>query len=306
MSVVRKTGCTKHRLQACLARYLLSLFARFTLCRCHKIGAVIGWLAYILPTRSRRYATANVRVCLPQLPKKQQQALVRQSLIETGKTLTETGPMMYWQAEHLERHIKSVHGKGHICQAMNQNNGVIIAFPHIGSWELLSLFCSRHYPMTTLYRPSRLQELDSIVKQGRERFGAQLVPTDARGVRALFEALRKGEVVGILPDQEPPKGSGVFAPFFDVPAYTMTLVSQLARRTGASVIIGYAQRLSHTTGYTIHFHNASPGINDASIDSSVSVMNRDIANCIREIPEQYQWIYKRFRRRPAGLLPVYN
>jgi len=305
MSTIQK-NCAKHCFEARLARFLLKMFARLSLGRCHQAGAVIGWLANLLPTKLRRYATTNVRVCFPQLTKKQQDALVRKSLIETGKTLTEAGPLLLWKTEQIEQHIKSVEGEDLIRVAMQQDNGVIIAFPHIGAWELLSLFCSHRYPMTTLYRKPRLQELDTIIKQGRERFGARLVRTDARGVRALLEALKRGEVVGILPDQEPPKGCGVFAPFFDVPAYSMTLVSQLARRTGASVIIGYAQRLHQAAGYNIHFRKASDGIHDASTDNSVSVLNRDIAQCIREVPEQYQWIYKRFRKRPAGVRPVYT
>lgn len=304
MSAIQKSYAKRH-FEAHLARLVLKMFARLTLARCHQIGTVIGWLAYLMPTKFRRDATSNVEVCFPQLSKKQQGALIRKNLIETGKTLTEAGPLLLWKAEYIEQHIKSVQGEDIVRQAMLRDNGIIIAFPHIGAWELFSLYCSRRYPMTTLYRKPRQQELDSLVKQGRERFGARLVQTDASGVRALLEALKRGEAIGILPDQEPPPGCGVFAPFFDIPAYSMTLVSQLARRTGASVIIGYARRLPRAAGYNIHFRNASDGIHATSLDNSVSVLNRDIAQCIREVPEQYQWIYKRFRKRPAGVQPVY-
>ncbi|TDY00619.1 lysophospholipid acyltransferase family protein [Thiohalophilus thiocyanatoxydans] len=305
MSLTQKTGA-KRRFEARLARSLLKIFTRLPLRRCHQIGSIIGWLAYLMPTKLYRHAIANVRVCLPHLSQKQQGALVRKSIIETGKTLAEAGPLLFWKTDYIEQHINSVEGEDLIRQAMRQRSGVIIAFPHVGAWELLSLFCSRRYPMTTLYRKPRLQELDSIVKQGRERFGARLVQTDASGVRALLEALNRGETIGLLPDQEPPQGCGVFAPFFDVSAYSMTLVSQLARRTGASVVIGYARRLSRGAGYNIYFRMASDDIHDPSTDNSVNALNRDIAQCIREVPEQYQWIYKRFRKRPAGAQPVYT
>ncbi len=299
-------SCLKHRVQARLVCLLLKIFARLNLGRCQKTGAVIGWLAHILPTRLRRYATTNVQLCLPQLSKKEQNRLIRRCLIETGKTLAEAGPLWFWKSEYLECHIKSVQGENLIRQAMEDGKGVIIAFPHVGAWELLSLFCSRRYPMTTLYRVPRLREMEPIVKQGRERFGARLVPADTGGVRALFESLKRSEVIGILPDQEPPQGKGIFAPFFGIPAYSMTLVSQLARRTGAKVIIGYAKRLPHAAGYDINFRKASEAVYDSSLDNSVGALNKDVAHCIREIPEQYQWSYKRFRKRPLGTPSLYT
>jgi len=305
MSVAQRTRF-KHRFQARIACLLLNGFSRLSLASCHQAGAFLGWLTYFLPSRLRRNTITNVQLCMPQLSEQEQHQLVRRSLIETGKTLAEAGPLWLRDSDYIERQVKYVEGQELIQHATREQNGVIIAFPHLGAWEMLSLYCSQRYPMTTLYRKPRLQDMDEIVRHGRERFGARLVPADAGGVRALMESLKRGEVVGILPDQEPPQGKGVFAPFFGVPAYSMTLVSRLARKTGARVIIGYAQRLPQGEGFSLHFSKASDAIYDLSLEASVAALNKDVARCIREVPEQYQWSYKRFRTRPLGEQPVYT
>jgi KDO2-lipid IV(A) lauroyltransferase len=128
---------------------------------------------------------------------------------------------------------------------------------------------------------------------------------DAGGVRALYQALDRGELVGMLPDQEPGAGNGVFAPLFGIQANSMVLLSRLAIKTGAPVIFAYAERLSHGRGYHLHFLPAPPAINQAPLEHSVAIMNEMVETLIRQKPQQYQWGYKRFRTRPAGESAIY-
>ena len=300
------------RLKIRLIKLVLTTLSRLSLRNCHRVGSAIGQLAYLVKGKSRRITEKNIQLCFPQLDSSSQQTLVHQSLLETGKTLAEAGPMWLWNKDRLFSLIKKVHGEDRVQKALQQNKGVIIALPHLGNWELLGLYCSANYPTTSLYRVPRMAQLDTIVKTGRERLGAKLVPTNNQGIRALYKALRDNELTCILPDQEPPgdKGNGVFAPFFGIQTYSMTLLSRLAQKTQADIIIGYTKRLPGGKGYEIFFDGlAEDAMNQAhppSLEASVTVLNAGLEKSIRQIPEQYQWGYKRFRTRPQGEEEFYN
>jgi KDO2-lipid IV(A) lauroyltransferase len=202
--------------------------------------------------------------------------------------------------------IQEVHGEKLLQDAYASQQGVILAFPHLGNWEIVSLYCSSRYPMTTLYQPPRLMQFDAMIRHGRERLGAKLVATDNTGVRALLAALKQGEMIGVLPDQEPKFGNGVFASFFNIPAYSGTLVSRLVNKTNAMVIFAYAERLPKGEGYQLYFSAAGKAIYADDLQTSVAGLNQGVENCIRSIPEQYQWSYYRFRSRPEGDKPFYK
>ena len=148
-----------------------------------------------------------------------------------------------------------------------------------------------------------MTQLESIIKHGRERFGAKLVPADNVGVRAMLKALKNKEFVVILPDQEPNTGTGVFAPFFGLQAYSMTLVSRLAKKTQSTVVIAFAKRLSSGEGYEIIFTDLpemKDKLNAKELEESVVYLNQEVEKTIRSVPEQYQWSYKRFRNQPVN------
>jgi KDO2-lipid IV(A) lauroyltransferase len=289
----------KYRLRAWLAKGLLHLFAALPLWVGHAVGSAIGRLGYRFENEIRHAARINLRLCLPELPPLARERLLKQYLIETGKTAMESGAMWLWGKRRIMAKVKEVNGLEHLEAAHARGKGVVFAMPHMGSWEIAALWCSKHYPMTTLYRPPDLVAMDRIIRHGRERFGAELVPTDNRGVKALFRALSRGGTIGILPDQEPGRGQGEFAPFFGIPAYSMTLLSRLAQKTGAAVVFTYAERLPLGRGFRLHFLKAPEGIADTELEASLSALNAGVEACIRGCPAQYQWGYRRFKTRPA-------
>jgi len=130
--------------------------------------------------------------------------------------------------------------------------------------------------------------------------GATLVPTDASGVRALYKAVAKNQMIGILPDQDPGDEGGVFAPFFGVPANTMTLLPRLMQKTGAAVIFSYAERLPRGQGFHVHFLPAPADARTDELQQAAAALNLGVENCVRQSPAQYQWSYKRFKTRPPG------
>lgn len=286
----------KQKLRIVFAKILISLLALLSLKNCHRIGHSIGWLLTRVSNRNLHVTTTNIQLCFPEMNSQDQQQLIKNSLIEMGKALTEAGPMWQWNKNKLFNFIKKINGEAHIQHAQDNKQGVILALPHIGNWELLALYCSSKYPTTTMYQKSKVAQFDTIIKNGRERFGAKLVPTNNQGIRAMLKALKSNELICVLPDQEPKKGNGIFAPFFNIQTYSMTLISRLANKTDAKVIIAYSNRLEKGEGYEINFVPLDE-FNSKSVEDSVSYLNAEIEKCILEIPEQYQWCYKRFRRQ---------
>ena len=182
---------------------------------------------------------------------------------------------------------------------------MLICTPHIGSWELSSLYGCSRFTMTILYRRPRMEELDSLIRSARERFGARMVAAGPQAVKALYRALASGETVGMLPDQEPRLGSGVFAPFFGIPALTMVLLGRFARKSGAGVVFAFMQRLPRGRGYRLHYLRAGEAIHDPDPAVAAGEVNRMVERCIELEPAQYMWGYRRFRRRPPGEPPIY-
>ncbi len=287
-------------MRAWLIKLLLRLFAALPLPVAHAMGVVLGFALDLLPNSLQRITALNLTLCYPELDVRARARLVRRSLMETGKTILEMGAMWCWPAPRLLGKLRAVDGLESADAAQRRGRGVIFASPHLGCWEMAGLYVSSRYPMTTLYRPPRLLALENLSREARARLGAHLVPTDASGVRALYQALGRGEAVGILPDQNPDPGSGVFAPFFGMPAYTMVLIARLARKTGATLILTYAERLPHGAGYHVHMHEAPADFVNATPEQAGAILNRLIEDGVRAHPEQYQWSYKRFRVRPEG------
>jgi len=287
-------------MRALLIKLAIHFWSLLPLRMAHGLGAALARLLIWLPNKPRTIGEINIRLCYPDLPPTQQKNLLRNVLIETGKTVTETGALWLWPPARLLKLVKSVSGEELLLAAVKQERGVIIAAPHIGAWELVGLYLSSRYPFTALYRPPRISALDQFIRVARERCGSRLVPTNAAGVKALFQGIRKNEFIGILPDQDPGEDGGVFAPFFSISANTMTLLPRLARKSGAAVFFVFAERLPKGHGYHMHILPAAVTIADDDPVRAATAVNEGVERCIRLCPAQYQWIYKRFKRRPPG------
>ncbi|MGD8558036.1 MAG: lysophospholipid acyltransferase family protein [Gammaproteobacteria bacterium] len=286
-------------MRAAIAKLLIRVMSLLPLGLAQRIGAAIGYTAYLIPNNLHRPLHTNIDLCFPSMPADQRARLYRDSFMELGRAMAETGALWLWGQDRLLRHVKQVSGEGALEQGFAKGKGVILALPHLGAWELMGVYCSRKYPMTSLFRPLRLKELNPFIKQARERIGATLVPTNASGIRALYRALSSNELVAILPDQEPDSEGSVFAPFCGVAASTMTLLPKLAQRSGAAIVYGYAERLSGG-GYHIHFLAEQTPLPADDLVQSTTLINQGVEKCMRQAPAQYQWTYKRFKTRPEG------
>ncbi|GAC1629322.1 MAG: lysophospholipid acyltransferase [Nevskia sp.] len=282
-----------------LLRLLLTIIGGLPLPLLHGCGWLLGLLLWLLPNRFRAITQRHLERCLPELDAASRARIARRSLIESMKAVIEAPAIWFGPAWRLRRWIDAPAAAAVLRAAQAQGRGVILLTPHLGSWELSSFFCSQIAPITVLYKPQK-GAADAVIRAGRARWpGVRPVPTTGGGVKALLSALRRGEMIGILPDHDPPEDSGtVFAPLFGLPANTMQLVAKLAGRAGAPVLFIAAERLSWGRGFRFHLREAAAELADA--EAGPAALNRGVEACVRAWPEQYWWSYRRYRRRPAG------
>ncbi len=270
--------------------WLLRLYARIPLPLVHLIGVLVGWGMYL---GSRKYA-ARMRANLRRsglVPENDAFAkLLRRSIAEAGKATLETFVIWFRPYPKVLELVRECRGWEHVESSLAAGNGIIFLTPHLGCFEITSLYYAQHHPLGVLYRPPRQPWLAPLIESGRERGQIKLAPTTLKGVRGLLQTLRHGQAIGILPDQVPSTGEGEWADFFGHPAYTMTLVSKLAKTSGAKILMAFGERLPYGRGYIFHIEPVpADGV------SSVSALNATIEAAVRRQPEQYLWSYQRYK-----------
>ena len=255
----------------------------------HNLGAMLGWLAWLLSPTYRRHLRENIAL-----------AGVADASIsaiaEAGKGILELPKI--WLRPHAEviARVVKVSGWELVEAAWAEERGILFLTPHLGCFEITAQYYASYKPMTVLYRRPKQAWLAPLIEDGRGA-NLRLAPADLSGVRRLIKALRSGEAAGMLPDQAPGAGEGIWAPFFVRPAYTMTLAARLAE-TGATVLFAYAERLAYGAGYHLKlFPLAAPLA--GTLDERVAQINRELEQLIMHCPEQYLWGYNRYKA-PAG------
>ena len=285
--------------------FLLRLIGRLPLRVLHAAGAGLGRVFWWTNGVERHHTLVNFSLVLTEYGEKERQKTARRSLRETGKSLVEIAKVWGIGPQAALELVREVENEDLFTAALAAGKGVIIAAPHLGCWELLNLWLCSRTPMAIVYRPPRRAALEPLLVRARGGFSPEQVRAEGAGVRTLYKRLQAGGTVGILPDQQPKQGDGVFAPFFGVPALTMVLVSRLAQRTGATVLFAFAERLPRGEGFRIRFRAAPDGIADTELTTAVTALNQGVEDCVRLAFEQYQWHYKRFQLRPDGSTNLY-
>ncbi|MBU3068702.1 lysophospholipid acyltransferase family protein [Aestuariicella sp. G3-2] len=278
--------------------------ARLPLWLSRGLGGVLGWASCVCRNSLYRVTRENLELCFPTMAEAERKQLIRDSLIETGKMMLETGAVWMKDQAWLESKILAVHQREILDEALAEGRGVVTLAPHLGNWEVLGLYLSEVPGATFLYQPPEIEEVDRIIREGREKAGATVVPTNRRGVLALLKVMKAGGFTGILPDQVPDAAGGEFAPFYGVPALTMTLVNSLRERSGCKIIAAYAERVKG--GFEIHFEHADERIYSEDTLTALTGLNKTVEKCVDAIPAQYQWEYKRFRKQPEGMPKLYK
>ncbi|MCB1756562.1 MAG: lysophospholipid acyltransferase family protein [Gammaproteobacteria bacterium] len=289
---------TQPPLKGRLPGRLIDLIARLPLSLQHRLGTWLGLFFWAIRGRERTATEINLQLCFPDQSAQWRDRLGRQSMIHTGKALLETGAMWRWPEDRLCELVTSVKNRQVFDRALAGNQGLLLASPHIGAWELIAVYINASYPMVNMYRPARSATLDPIIRNARERFGAQTAPANASGVRTILKALRENQVIGILPDQEPDRENGVFAPLFNTPACTMTLLGKLAQKNRTPVVFCVMKRLKK--GFELEFLEPLEDFYNPDPLQAATAINQAVERCIAIAPEQYLWSYRRFRLLQEG------
>ncbi len=266
--------------------------ARLPLPLLHSLGAVAGWLVWLLsPTYRRNFSVQIGQAGLG--------AVKAAAIAEAGKALFELPKIWLRPQQEVIHRVVRVTGWELVERAWSVGHGILFLTPHLGCFEITAQYYAAQKPMTVLYRRSKQDWLAPLIEQGRGA-NLRLAPADLSGVRRLLKALKNGEAVGMLPDQVPGKGEGVWLPFFDRPAYTMTLAARLAE-TGATVLLAYAERLHYGAGYHLRLFPLSAPL-EGDLLARAARLNRELEALIRRCPQQYLWGYNRYKV-PAGAPP---
>jgi KDO2-lipid IV(A) lauroyltransferase len=266
----------------------------------------------ITGAREARVAGRNLELAYPGLAPVERGAMRDAVLLGTARQALDTlQPWTRPPADALAS-IRQAHGAdvfdAALARARAGGPGVIVAAPHFGNWELLNRWLAARTEIAVLYRAPDSALGEAFLRRARADTAGRVVQVRAEGpaMRQLFKRLQAGGVVGILPDQQPKRGDGVFAPFFGVPALTMTLLSRLAARTGATVLVAWCERIGGEDGdgggprFAIHVEPAPGAIADPDPVVAATALNAAVEAVARRDPAQYQWTYKRYTLRPSG------
>ncbi|CAN5685390.1 lysophospholipid acyltransferase family protein [soil metagenome] len=274
-------------------QHLFRLSARLPLFLLHALGAALGWVVYLAsPTYRRRFADNTTLAGIPF-------AAARGAIAATGRLVTEM-PWVWLRPQGVKQPLIHWNGGELIEAALARGKGVVLMTPHLGSFEAAAQGVAGHFApkygaMSTLYKPSKFAWFDAILREVRSAPGLEPAPTTIAGVRLLLRALKAGRPIGLLPDQVPNQGLGVWAPFFGKPAYTMTLAFRLARQTGAPLLLAWSDRLPAGQGYVINMEvfELAP---EASNEEAATALNAQMERMIRRRPDLYLWGYARYKQ----------
>lgn len=278
---------------------LFSLLSRCPLGLLHAFGRVAGWATYLASPTYRRRLRGNLAAALGTPAPAQ----LRAAIAGAGEQAFELPWIWFRGAGEVVSRVVAADGWELVEAAHREGCGILFLTPHLGCFEVTAQYYAHRAPITVLYRAPKRAALRPVVEAGRGgRPGLTLAPADLAGVRRLIKALRRREAVGILPDQVPSRGEGVWAPFFGRPAYTMTLAARLSEVHHTRVILAWAERLPGGRGYHLRLRApAGPITGDTA--ARVAAINAELEGLIRERPEQYLWAYNRYKR-PSGAPPA--
>ena len=271
--------------------------SRLPLAWLHILGAALGWLVWMGSPTYRRHMRENMVLALGEAGARR---IRNAAIAHAGRQFIELPKIWLRPLEEVAARVVRISGWAHVEAAVRAGKGIVYLTPHLGCFEITAQYLSTQAPITVLYRPPKRAWMQTLIETGRQRAQLHIAAADLAGVRTLLKALKKGEAVGLLPDQAPKKGEGRWLDYFGKPAYTMTLAARLTE-SGAAVIMVWAERLPGGAGYHFHLQAPTQPISGDIVERAQQI-NHEIEGLIRQCPQQYLWGYNRYKH-PAGAEP---
>ena len=270
----------------------LNIIAALPLAVVQVLGALLGVLAYVGSKQYRSLFRPQYEAVVKaqKLPLKLWEAVRASGMLFSDS-------LWIWRNPQKALTLVEVQNWNLVEMAIQEGHGLVMLTPHLGGFEIIPRVLAQHFPATILYRPARQEWLNEVVEEGRAYPNMHFVPTNLNGVRQMTRALTRGEAIGILPDQVPSGGEGVWVPFFGRPAYTTPLPARLANRNNTPVVMFTAKRKGIGQGWLMQATRLPPFSEDATI--AAAELNVAIENAVLIAPEQFIWSYNRYKH-PAG------
>ena len=271
-----------------------------------KIGRAIGWLGYWLVVPRRVVVDINLKLCFPELGDRERTKLAKAHFSALGRALLERGILWHASQQRIERfvHFEDVHH----FEAAGGTSGspVVVLAPHFVGLDMGGTLFSIHWKAASMYGKQKNPHLDRAMRRGRERFSQATLISRQDGIRAVVRAIRDGLPFYYLPDADLGPKDSIFVPFFGVATATVPALSRLAQVGRAKVVPIVSRQLPDGQGYAARFYPAWEDFPTGDVDADTRRMNAFIEERVREIPEQYYWVHKRFKTRPPGEPPIYR
>lgn len=267
------------------------------------VGRTLGRLAHALMGHRRHVAGVNLSLCLPELSGEQRARVVRAVFENTAIATVETALTWWWPRERLMR-LAEFEGLEHLDAALAKGRGVVLITGHFTSLEIGAWLLSYARPLQAMFRRQRNPLFDAYLNFKRTRRAVAALPRD--NLRAMIRGIRSGEIATwYAPDQDFKSERTVFAPFFGVPASTLTATGRIAKATGAPFLPYAPVRKADGSGYRIVIEPPIEGFPTGDEQADAAIVNRVLEAQVRRHPEQYMWLHQRFKSRPPGEAPVY-
>lgn len=268
-----------------------------------RIGASLGGLLYHLGIRRRRITETNIARCFPQLDIGAQKLLVKHTFRAAGIAIPETA-LAWWGKDVDLAPLVEIEGMEHLQTALEKGKGVLLLGAHFTSLEISGRLLALQQPCYAMYRRHDNPLFEAVIKQSRETHLEGLI--ERRDMRKMIRTLREGKVVWYAPDQDFGSRSGVFAPFFGIQTATLVMTSKLAKVSGAPVLPFFSQHTEGNRGYRLIIRPPLADFPSGDDVADATRINAIIEEQVRKAPEQYLWLHRRFKTRPAGEAPFYE
>jgi len=276
-------------IQKVLLHFFSFLLSKLSLSSVHFIGIFVGKLYFFFSEKNFKFLRDNIQNS-EIFEHSVIEDAIKENINELGKGVIETLYLWSSSQDQSLKLIQNIIGEKYLINAEKRGKGIIFLTPHLGCFEITSIYYGSKKPITVMYRKARKIWMSDFMINGRKKGRVKLAPADIKGLKKVLVALNNGEAVGILPDQVADKGEGELANFFGRPAYTMVLISKLIKRTDATIIMAYGERLKNGNGYDIHVEEVKRKDIETPND-----LNKQVEKFIKKNPTQYYWSYDRYK-----------
>lgn len=284
-----------------MVHFIFWFLSRIPLKGLHLIGFLLGELMYRFAKRETQRIRDNLAISQIFAEKEEIEQHTRQNCLHTCYSGVELPIAWLRTSRHIENLFHDTQGWEVVEEALAQKKALLFITPHIGSYDLAGRFISQQlpFPLTAMFRPPRISWLEPIMNKGRQRDKGRIAPATAQGVRLVLKALKNKEATIVLPDQVPSNGEGVWVPFFNKKAYTMTLASRLANMSDVATFFFVGERLSKTKGFRLNIYPLEGQLTGDKVQDSY-IINQNVEKLIKKFPDQYLFSYNRYKA-PDGV-----